>query len=234
FISYPQTARWLVDHVNAALASGNSSTMGTLATQLDGWNSYEANLTPPSVPAALLSDPPPPASTDPAPVDPAPVDPAPVDPTPVTYAALTLDGATGKGAATLTAPALATVTAAAISTWVAAGASATTLAGLTFVITDLPAGQLSQTIGTTVYLDADAAGYGWYAHTSSAPFQNKKGILGARNSTAAAGHVDLLTVLLHELGNVLGVTSGSGVADDVMLASLQVGIRRVLPTGLTQ
>lgn len=49
YISYPVTARWGVDSVNAALASGDPAAMTQLQNRLDGCNNLEAILTPPPV-----------------------------------------------------------------------------------------------------------------------------------------------------------------------------------------
>ena len=58
----------------------------------------------------------------------------------------------------------------------------------------------------------DAAGYGWSGDISSA---------------TAAGRVDLLSVVTHELGHVLGYDHDDPF--DVMGATLSLGVRR-LPT----
>ena len=73
--------------------------------------------------------------------------------------------------------------------WIAAGAPAALLAAVTIRIADLPDAQLAYADGSTIVLDADAAGWGW--HTN--PFARVR-----------ADRIDLLTVLLHELGHVLG------------------------------
>jgi hypothetical protein len=49
----------------------------------------------------------------------------------------------------------------AVQRWVAAGASADALAGVTIVIGDLPGTKLADTLGSTITIDADAAGWGW-------------------------------------------------------------------------
>ncbi|QDT92372.1 hypothetical protein Pan161_40390 [Gimesia algae] len=61
-----------------------------------------------------------------------------------------------------------------------------------------------------VTLDDDAAGLGWYSDLDSSAFSEtdlEGGVAyTADASSAAAGHYDLLTVLLHEIGHVLGFT----------------------------
>ncbi|QDT44245.1 putative peptidyl-prolyl cis-trans isomerase [Gimesia alba] len=60
----------------------------------------------------------------------------------------------------------------------------------------------------TIYLDVNAAGWGWFV--DSTPFQNEEfnqttmGIFDASLFSPAEGQIDLLTVLLHELGHLLG------------------------------
>ncbi len=83
------------------------------------------------------------------------------------------------------ADALAALTAA-IRQWVAGGAAANALGAVNLVLVDLPDRQLADADGTTIRLDLDAAGWGW--------------VVGETSST----RIDLLTVLLHELGHVLG------------------------------
>jgi hypothetical protein len=67
----------------------------------------------------------------------------------------------------------------AIDEWLLAGADPTVLTGLSVSIGHLPADALAETFGSAIVIDADAAGWGWEA-------------------------IDLRSVLLHELGHVLG------------------------------
>jgi hypothetical protein len=82
----------------------------------------------------------------------------------------------------------AAILAVAVQRWLAAGASPNALAGITILIADLPGRKLADTLGTTITIDADAAGWGW----SLAP------------GVPSPGRMDLLSVLLHEVGHVLG------------------------------
>src|SRR5207248_5267788 len=65
----------------------------------------------------------------------------------------------------------------------------------------------------TITIDSDAAGHGWF--TDPTPGGNP-----------AAGRVDLLTVVAHELGHVLGIVELDGNTD-LMAETLPVGVRRV-------
>ncbi|UUO08802.1 peptidylprolyl isomerase [Blastopirellula sp. J2-11] len=72
-----------------------------------------------------------------------------------------------------------------------------------FQIVDLPGSQLSYRNNGILYLDIDAAGYGWFV--DSTPAQNEEFSSSGVNSwnalaeSDADGKIDLLTVILHEL-----------------------------------
>jgi uncharacterized repeat protein (TIGR01451 family) len=97
---------------------------------------------------------------------------------------------------------------AAIERWREAGISAQDLARLqamTFEITDLPESQLASATSTSVRLDETAAGYGWYS--DSAPMEDSEFDVAVPNRelqttdlSPAAGRMDLLTVIMRELG----------------------------------
>jgi hypothetical protein len=77
---------------------------------------------------------------------------------------------------------------AAIREWIAAGAAPAALASVRFVIDDLPGLKLAETFGSMITIDLDAAGWGW----------------DVTPGAVEAGRIDLLSVLRHELGHVLG------------------------------
>jgi hypothetical protein len=138
------------------------------------------------------------------------------------------------GAAGLTPAALAPVISTAIDQWAAAGASATVLSEMSqaqFVIGTLAGRNLGETQQNRIYLDSTADGYGWFIDSTP-------GSAGDFAASSAGGdqlravnpqavdHIDLLTVVEHELGHIAGLgdqTSGQG---DLMDQTLSVGIRR--------
>jgi uncharacterized repeat protein (TIGR01451 family) len=122
----------------------------------------------------------------------------------------------GGGAATdgLTMQQLQAAVAQGVAAWRAAGVDASTLSNLAQVrvhIGDLPGAELGYTAGGDVWIDPTAAGWGW-------------SIAG----TPTAGRMDLVTVVTHELGHVLGFEhDGAGV----METALTPGVR-LLPEAI--
>ena len=99
------------------------------------------------------------------------------------------------------------------------------------VVTDLPGSQLAAVAGNVLYVDQDAAGYGWFIDASPQAdneFYRRGGELVAKRNSAAAGHVDLLSALEHEVGHLLGLEH-SASPGNVMQGEIVLGVRR-LPT----
>jgi hypothetical protein len=126
------------------------------------------------------------------------------------------------------------VVTAAVGQLAAAGFDVTGLAGVTYQITALPPAVLGLTSQTTVWIDQNAQGHGWYldasaasagAFTQAAPGQDWL----APPTSPAFGRVDLLTVVTHELGHVLGLPDLDPAVSggDLMTATLGLGVRRV-------
>ncbi|MDY0170175.1 MAG: hypothetical protein RBS80_26765, partial [Thermoguttaceae bacterium] len=73
-------------------------------------------------------------------------------------------------------------------------------------IVDLPGLLLGRTVGNTILIDHNAAGFGWHLNTTDADFQpgGRYGELAALPDSDAVHRIDLLTAVMHELGHVLG------------------------------
>jgi hypothetical protein len=142
------------------------------------------------------------------------------------------------GAAALTPAELAPVARAAVARWAAAGLSAAQLAKLNavqFYIGALGGGALGLTrLGATVvWLDATAAGYGWFVDLTPAGDSEFAVVVAtqellARPGSPAFGRMDLLTVVEHELGHVLGLgdLDPQAVPHDLLTETLATGVRR--------
>ncbi|QDV17780.1 hypothetical protein Pan153_24350 [Gimesia panareensis] len=143
-------------------------------------------------------------------------------------------GVSSTSAPSITQSDLDSVVDAALSYWESAGlsdAQLELLQSVNFVLADLPDAMLGGAAGTTVLIDVNAAGYGWFVDGTpldSSEFTLIDGSLLAGSGSAAFGQMDLLTVVMHELGHTLGLedlaTDGTLMSD-----SLDVSERR-LPT----
>jgi hypothetical protein len=75
-----------------------------------------------------------------------------------------------------------------------------------------------------IYIDDDGAGYGWFVDPT--PLQDEEFSGGvALSGGPAAGRMDLLTVVLHEMGHLMGGDDVDG-GDGLMAGTLPVGVRR--------
>ena len=112
---------------------------------------------------------------------------------------------------------------AAIRRWAGLGATTQQIEVLRqadVAIADLPEGSLGFTAGRTIRIDPDAAGYGWFIDPT--PWQDSEFGPG----TPSVAGVDLLTVLVHEMGHTLGFEH-SDRPGDVMEPELAPGVRRI-------
>jgi hypothetical protein len=106
--------------------------------------------------------------------------------------------------------------------------SFTALSGVEFEVTDLAGAVIGLAGHDTVLIDVDAAGYGWFLDKT--PYDDKEfttgetgDILIALDSSTAAGSIDLLSAVMHELGHILGYGHESDVS--FMSDSLDPGTR---------
>jgi hypothetical protein len=99
---------------------------------------------------------------------------------------------------------------------------------------DLNGLALGEYLGDTIIIDTDAAGYGWFIDLTpgdDSEFLSDGGVLTA-SAAPAAGHMDLLTVMAHELGHAAGLSDNTGPS--VMSETLAAGDRLVTPAPQTE
>ncbi|CAL1125489.1 unnamed protein product [Cladocopium goreaui] len=121
----------------------------------------------------------------------------------------------------------------AIGRWIAAGIDprgAELLSSVDVQVVDLAGAQLGRASGNRILLDSNAAGHGWFVDSTLSD-DDEFGLLAADGLQAtgdspAAGRIDLLTVLAHELGHMLGLPDIANHDDAVMNESLAEGVRR--------
>jgi hypothetical protein len=123
----------------------------------------------------------------------------------------------------LTAGAVRPLLAEAIARWTAAGVPAGSLTAANAVnvqVVNLGGPYLGFASGRTIWLDANAAGWGWFVDKT--PWSDSE--FTTPGDQGEQGRMDLLTVLLHEMGHVLGL----GHEDEgVMQETLPAGTRRL-------
>jgi hypothetical protein len=107
---------------------------------------------------------------------------------------------------------------AALARWSAAGVDVSKLVNVSVHIADLPGGYLGMSDGVSIWIDTNAAGYGWFVD----PTPQNDNAFSTPGNPAVQGHMDLLTVLEHELGHLLGIDEGY---DSVMTEFLATGAR---------
>jgi hypothetical protein len=154
-------------------------------------------------------------------------------PTPPLLPAQYAAGGHGPGGVPALTPAqLAPVLQQAIQDWVAHGASAAQLEAVPVRIASLDSNLVGWTGADGITLDPEAAGWGWYADPTpgqDAVFASwgADGLKASANSPAA-GKMDLLTVVEHELGHELGLNDvdPANNPSDLMGSTLPTGTRR--------
>ncbi|MBW6496097.1 MAG: cadherin-like domain-containing protein, partial [Burkholderiaceae bacterium] len=132
------------------------------------------------------------------------------------------------------------VTQAAIERWFTDGslgdATMASLQDISFQVLDLPGSMLALTTCEVVYIDIDAAGYGWFVDLTPADdaefsLEAMDNELLAGPDDAAYGRMDLLTVIMHEIGHVLGMEHTAADSEPLMSETLDAGVR-ILPVSI--
>ncbi|MDF1739370.1 MAG: VCBS domain-containing protein, partial [Verrucomicrobiales bacterium] len=131
----------------------------------------------------------------------------------------------------------------AIDRWEETGLSADqleALAQINYVVTDLEGSALAFAEGDSIYIDYNAAGEDWFVDNTEwldEEFVEIDGILRAVSGEGvdglARGGVDMLSVLMHEQGHILGLLDeyDFGQSDSSMFGLFEEGERRILDQG---
>ncbi|MEA3036794.1 MAG: hypothetical protein QOH04_2571 [Sphingomonadales bacterium] len=127
----------------------------------------------------------------------------------------------------------------AIARWAAAGATPDQLAamrGANFLVADMPGVEAGTSSGHDILLDSNGAGFGWFVDTTpgdDAEFNGSGTRLMANDGGPAAGKLDLLTVIMHELGHQAGLVDDYNANDvaDLMYGYTNPGERRLPAQG---
>jgi cyclophilin family peptidyl-prolyl cis-trans isomerase len=146
--------------------------------------------------------------------------------------AASVPAAAASNAPALTQNALQPIIRAALARWKSAGMDAATLARLSqvqFVISDLPGAELGKAVGNQIYIDRNAARNGWFVDVT--PNLDEEYLLSQSKQKKAIDpralkHIDLLTVVEHELGHLAGFDDLDAMAENIMSGVLKTGIRR--------
>jgi hypothetical protein len=100
-----------------------------------------------------------------------------------------------------------------------------------FQVVDLSGADLGQASAAGIILiDQDAAGHGWFVDPTPADnseFTVKQAGELLATSGTAAGHIDLLTVVMHEFGHMLGYEDIASSMNMLMSEELSAGIRHL-------
>jgi streptogramin lyase len=107
----------------------------------------------------------------------------------------------------------------ALARWQGAGVNSSALGNIQIQIADLGGTTLGLASGHTIWLDANAAGWGWFVD----PTPHDDSEFATPGNQGEQNRIDLLTVLEHELGHLLGYPdAGSGLMGDTLAAGARL------------
>jgi hypothetical protein len=142
----------------------------------------------------------------------------------------------GKQAGSITQSELDAIVDAAISIWNDVGLTVSQyqqMKEVTFRIVDLPGSNLGSAWKAGVAIDTNAAGHGWFVDQTPRVHEEftRSGMIA--KGGPAQSRIDLLSVVLHELGHIVGLDDDDGADEHLMSSTLPLGLRR-LPTPSSQ